>query len=198
MDRALLAQESRVSLYFWKRNGHANHDKWLSSASNLTPATKRKQARICTDKRHLVPFDVQHHNSGHFNLFSCSESLLVLWGLRKGKDCHTGTAINTLTWHQRFQRADLHPNNMRNVCLPRPDNDKSPSSAPRGAMSRFGNHLEWPEACSNLYLPQEAPKWGWSGLEASEPAQEGMDVGSVVPAEPMAGALSRRLFPSAL
>lgn len=117
MDRALLAWERWVSSHFWNRNGHANHDKWLSSASNLTPATKRKQGRICTDKRHLVLFDVQHYNLGHFNL-SWSESLFVLWGLRKGEDCYTGIARNVLTWHQRLQRADPPPNMMMMMMNP--------------------------------------------------------------------------------
>lgn len=139
MDRALLAQESQVSLHFWDRNGHVNHDKWLSSANNLTPATKRRQARICTDKRHLALFGVQHYNLGHFNLFSWSESLFVLWGLRKGEDCHTGTAINMLTWHQRLQRADLHPSNLSECVPTTPDDDKSPLTQ----CSQRGNEQVW-------------------------------------------------------
>lgn len=62
-------------------------------------------------------------------------------------------------------------------------------------MSCFGSHLEWPEGGSNLCLPQETPKWGRSCQEASEPAQEGMDLGSVVPAEPCGWGSPQEVFP---
>lgn len=82
----LLEQESQVSLHLQNRNGYVNHNKLLSSARSLTPATKRKQIRICNDKRYLALFDDQHHKFGVFKLLSWSENLPTLWGLWKGKN----------------------------------------------------------------------------------------------------------------
>lgn len=62
-------------------------------------------------------------------------------------------------------------------------------------MSSFGSHLEWPEGYSNLCLPQEAPKWGKSCQEASEAAQEVMDMGSVLPEEPRGWGSLQEVFP---